>query len=195
MAKGACRPADKAIDRFCNSGFGDRDDHPINCIDWTQAGSFCRYRGGRLPREAEWELAARGSSPRTFPWGDEPPDHTRLNVCGIECSKEWPGHGPMHQGDDGFPQTAPVGSFPAGASPFGLLDAAGNVWEWTADHHLPYGDAAITGRWTVLSRYRVVRGGGWLHDKPVRVRTANRNSYPESESNGHLGVRCARDPG
>src|SRR5262249_12710325 len=130
-----CAPAHREISPYCNRA--DRGDHPVNCVDWNQAATYCRSSGRRLPTEAEWEYAARGSDGRLYPWGNEPPDARRLNACGRECvafgkrlGREFRA---MYDGDDGWETTSPVGSFPAGASPFGALDMAGNVWEWTAD--------------------------------------------------------------
>ena len=140
---------------LCNTRREGKENHPINCVDWGMADNFCRLSGGRLqaggarlPTEAEWEFAARGSSQRTYPWGDEPPNATRLNACGTECERWMARHletiGTMYAADDGWPGTAPVGFFPKGASTDGLLDLAGNVWEWTADWYGAYPAEAQT---------------------------------------------------
>lgn len=103
-------------------------DHPACQLNWFHACAFCRWlsertgRVVRLPRDAEWELAARGPAARTYPWGDTW-DPTRCN---------WGDGGAV----DGFPAAAPVGSFPAGQSPEGVFDLAGNIWEWTEEQHL-----------------------------------------------------------
>jgi formylglycine-generating enzyme required for sulfatase activity len=182
VASAKCTAPGTARAENCNAGYPDRRLHPINCIDWTQALGYCRSIGGRLPREYEWEHAARGNDARRYPWGNAPPDASRLNACGAECAAVHRGATAMFGDSDGFAKTAPVGSFPRGRSPFGIDDMAGNVWEWTSDE---FGGQPPA---------RVVRGGGWFHYKPERVRAANRHGYPPSEQNGHLGVRCAADP-
>jgi formylglycine-generating enzyme required for sulfatase activity len=91
-------------------------EHPRNCVSWQQASAYCEWRGARLPTDAEWEYAARGTDGRLFPWGNEPPDDRRARWGGMH------GLQLMH--------SSPVGSYPAGASPFGALDMAGNVSEW-----------------------------------------------------------------
>jgi hypothetical protein len=93
-----------------NWGASDRNQHPINAVDWFQADAYCKWSGKRLPSEEEWEHAASGNSPRSYPWGNEPADG---RVC-------------IGAG------TCPVGSYPGGDSPFGVKDMAGNVWEWTS---------------------------------------------------------------
>ena len=112
-----------AFSEFCTSAKPDRESHPINCVDWHMANDFCRGKGGRLsdggarlPSEPEWEFAARGSSQRIYPWGDDAPDQTKLNACGSECM-EWFGKHhmkgrAMYPADDGFAGTAPVRLFP-----------------------------------------------------------------------------------
>jgi formylglycine-generating enzyme required for sulfatase activity/serine/threonine protein kinase len=133
----------KAFDQLCNlrDPVG-RAKHPINCVDWEQADKYCHEQGGRLPTEAEWEFAARGPDGRQYPWGDEPPTTDLLNACGKECSAWGAKNGieeqMMYEADDGFPNTAPVGSFPKGASRYGLKDVVGNVWEWVSDFYGPY---------------------------------------------------------
>jgi formylglycine-generating enzyme required for sulfatase activity len=131
---GKCAAADERATTgwgsFCNGTRADRQDHPIDCVDWNQASAYCAWAGRRLPSEAEWEYAARGTDGRTYPWGDERPSPKLLNACGRECvavvkremDLDW---SPLYDGSDGWESTAPVGSFPAGASPFGALDHGG----------------------------------------------------------------------
>ncbi|MGZ3453919.1 MAG: SUMF1/EgtB/PvdO family nonheme iron enzyme [Polyangiales bacterium] len=183
---------------LCNARRG-RDTHPINCVDWSMADNYCKSAKKRLPTEAEWEYAARGSGQRTFPWGDDPPGPDKLNACGIECQK-WmlDNIGPsqvMFKGDDKFPATAPVGSFPAGATQNGIVDLAGNVWEWTADWFGPYGkDPVEQPKGPEKGSERVIRGGafnGWVADwaKPSYRYKTDPTAY-----NHAIGFRCAADP-
>ena len=158
-------------------------DHPVAGVTWSEAQQYCRFVGGRLPYEVEWERAARGSDRRHFPWGSE--FNSRL------ANYAAPGDGMR----DGFRYAAPVGSYSDAASPFGVLDMAGNVWEWTADGfaenyyvdsptvdpHAPGG----TGRY-------VIRGGSWSHS-PVALRVAARLGVPQAHFDLDLGFRCAYD--
>jgi formylglycine-generating enzyme required for sulfatase activity len=175
-------------------------DHPINCVDWEMASTFCRsLPGGRLPTEAEWEYAARGPDGRRYPWGDEPPGPTYLNACGSECvawgkSVKAP-MSAMYRGDDGWPTTSAVGSFPRGKSRFGLFDVAGNVWEWVADWQAPYGKTAVQDpKGPDSGKLKVVRGGAWNGALEGWVRPTFRfMNTPESRSFG-IGFRCAATP-
>lgn len=190
---------------LCNASKADHGDHPINCVTWVNARNYCESKGGRLadggarlPTEAEWEFAARGSGQRIYPWGDDPPGPTRLNACGDECvawlrASQLDVYGQMYEGDDGFPATAPVGRFPAGASSAGILDLAGNVWEWTADWYGPYEEAAeITDpRGPETGSERVVRGGGFNGMRASWAKPAYRwKTRPDTRSHG-IGFRCA----
>jgi formylglycine-generating enzyme required for sulfatase activity/tRNA A-37 threonylcarbamoyl transferase component Bud32 len=181
---------------WCNGS--DRPGHPINCIDWDAAAAYCAWRGARLPTEAEWEYAARGGDDRVYPWGDEPPSATRLDLCGTECAamarraldEDWT---PMYDADDGWGTTAPVGSYPAGASRSGALDMAGNVWEWTSDWYGPYAPAAQADPQGAASgTSRVSRGAGWATRGRNRARAADRNWLDPSARDCDLGFRCAR---
>jgi formylglycine-generating enzyme required for sulfatase activity len=204
----ACAPAPRTVElegitpngrsfwnQFCNRP--EAGEHPINCVDWHQATAYCAASGKRLPTEVEWELAARGKDVQTYPWGPAPPSNERLNACGAECSQmlterlERVGKGPwpaMYSGDDSAPSTAPVGRYPAGATPAGVLDLAGNVWEWTESHYCPYGkDECDDSR-------RVLRGGGWDTVESQSVRAAHRNPSAVTARGWSIGFRCARTP-
>ncbi|MEP7121183.1 MAG: bifunctional serine/threonine-protein kinase/formylglycine-generating enzyme family protein [Byssovorax sp.] len=179
--------------QFCNrEGAGD---HPINCVDWHQARDYCASLGKRLPTEAEWELAARGKAAEEFPWGAAPPSGARLNACGVECSRmlterleavgkpPWPR---MYDDDDSAPATAPVGHYPAGASPAGVMDLAGNVWEWTESHYCPYGKEDCD------DSRRVLRGGGWDTVESQYLRAAHRLPSAPTSRGWSIGFRCAK---
>jgi formylglycine-generating enzyme required for sulfatase activity len=171
--------------------------HPINCVDWHQARDYCATLGKRLPTEAEWELAARGKDAQSFPWGAAPPSGQRLNACGIECSRmlterleavgkpPWPR---MYDEDDSAPATAPVGRYPAGASPAGVMDLAGNVWEWTESHYCPYGKEDCD------DSRRVLRGGGWDTVESQVLRAAHRLPSAPTARGWSIGFRCAKTP-
>lgn len=152
---------------------------PVTGVTWEEAAAFCATVGGRLPTEAEWERAARGPRRHRFPWG-------RLYNRGLA------NHGRSPQGPDdgdGFTLAAPVGSFPAGASAYGLLDVAGNAWEWTASPPNP----DDVGEGHDPSVYRVVRGGSWAQPAEV-MRVTHRVWMASAEHRSDLGFRCAYDP-
>jgi formylglycine-generating enzyme required for sulfatase activity len=169
---GACEPpADLSSDtRTAYYGAADYDDYPVIHINWYQAEAYCEWAGGRLPTAAEWEYAARGPEGRRFPWGDEF-DGTRLNYCDANCRAfGWADR----TVDDGYADTAPVGSFPGGASWCGALDLAGNVWEWTGP---------------LSQEIERICGGAW-NIPPSHVRSAFQVFKTEGSEDYHLGLRC-----
>ncbi len=191
--------AKKKFSGFCNAGKrAENGDHPINCVAWPMADNFCKKTKRRLPTEAEWEFAARGSSQRKYPWGDDPPAAKYLNACGKECAKWGEANGDarktMYDEDDGFAGTAPVGRFPAGASAHGVLDLAGNVWEWTADWYAPYtADEASDPKGPKEGTQRVLRGGDFLGNDSNWARPAWRWKTDPETYNHAIGFRCASD--
>ena len=179
---------------FCDFGevaYDDqsRNNHPVVCVDWHDADGYCHWVGGQLPTEAQWEKAARGTGGRIYPWGNT-----------IDCS-----YGNFDdetvvdsfvvaggEGCDGYPQTAPVGSYPKNASPYGALDMVGNVWEWTNDwldwdyyQQSPYENP--TG--PEAGEFRVVRSGSW-HYGYEYMRTFTRHAAPQDHRADPLGFRC-----
>ena len=182
----------KRYSRLCNRN--DRPDHPINCVDWDRAVAYCTWQGKRLPTEAEWEYAARGNDGRVYPWGNEAPNGKRLNMCGGKCVGVATRELPMETVPDGNGDwdTTPVGSYPEGASPFGALDMAGNVAEWTADWYDSYATQAETNpQGPSRGTSRVTRGGRWLISYNSS-RVTDRD-WPDPEERAiDLGFRCAR---
>lgn len=176
--------------------------YPITCIDWYQAQTYCKSFGKRLPTEAEWEYAARGEKGRVFPWGDKPlPDKDHLNACGPECpalNEKGPKTTKFKIADK-WKTTAPVGSFPKGASQFGALDMAGNVWEWTADWYAPrYSKEPVLNPTGPTdpgpNRWRVIRGGGWNNTDPDDLHAAIRSATGPDGRTTDTGFRCAWSP-
>jgi formylglycine-generating enzyme required for sulfatase activity len=161
-------------------------DHPVVQVSWGDAMAYCDWAGGRLPTEAEWAYAARGSEGQIYPWGNV--FNGRLvNFCDVNCEFGWADS----EFDDGYAITAPVGSFPDGASWVGALDMAGNVWEWVVDWYGPYPSGRQenpTGPGAGESR--VLRGGAWL-DPQRRVRSAGRLAFKPEDGAYDVGFRCA----
>ena len=126
---GVCDPPERSSSFTRASYYGnpEYDHYPVVWVSWYDAGAYCAWIGGGLPGDAQWLYAASAGDDRTYPWG-EGLDGTRANYCDVNCTFSWTDRSV----DDGYFDTAPVGSYPAGASPFGVLDLAGNALEWTS---------------------------------------------------------------
>jgi eukaryotic-like serine/threonine-protein kinase len=191
----------KMYGELCNMDRPGRDRNPVNCVPWSMAKQYCEANKKRLPTSAEWEFAVRGSDGRIYPWGDEPPDASRLNACGKECLEWGKRQGittltAMHEFDDGFPTTAPVGSFPKGQTIYGLHDMIGNVMEWVADWNGPYTkDAQTNPTGPEKGTDRVIRGGAWNAGNMIWVRPSFRFKFPPEVRSHGVGFRCAADFG
>lgn len=175
VAAGSCtKPATGGA---CNWTVAGREHHPINCVDWTQADAFCKFVGGRLPTAEEWEYASKGGTSRIYPWGNEEVTDKRANFADEQYKKKYPRAFDVPGQDDGWVETAPVGTYPAGASKQGLLDMIGNVVEWTSSEY--------------ASGEMEARGGSWASDTVSRrLRSSYRTGRPRSYAHPTYGFRC-----
>ncbi len=177
---GICAPPKEVWSGTRDRYFGEPeyDDYPVIWVSWNDAQTYCEWAGKRLPTEAEWEKAARGTDGRLWPWGDEWSED-RLNCC------------------ESIGNTTPVGSYPSGVSPYGVQDMAGNVWEWVSDcfqykYYSLGPDSNPTGPICGADAdvLRVLRGGSWSYP-PRYARTADRSPNLSSNRYPNIGFRCA----
>ncbi len=177
VKEGGCLPPRKTSSYSVERYFGnpEYENFPVVWVDWNQSSTYCKWVGGRLPSEAEWEKAARGTEGLIYPWGDQAPDDRLLSFNQEDATE--------------------VGSHPAGASPYGVMDMAGNVWEWVADwydsdYYLNSPQNNPTGPATGV--YHVERGGAW-EEYDWSVATTHRYYDKEDGADYLLGFRCVVD--
>lgn len=192
VAAGKCKaPKTHSLNQYCNYDAPKRDAHPVNCIDWADAQSYCATQGNRLPREAEWEKAARAGSATAYSWGSKA-------SCREAIANDGKTTGSVKGELDGCGEDRTWSVASRAPNAWGLYDMLGNAGEWVANHSAP--DALVhyaKGELDYPQKgdERVVRGGSW-DEKLKNIRASFRNSKPPVSGDvvyGSVGFRCARD--
>ncbi|CAM3504923.1 formylglycine-generating enzyme family protein [Parendozoicomonas haliclonae] len=179
---GDCEPL--GIGGGCNFGWEGREQLPVNCVTWKNADNFCKYDGKRLPTEAEWEKAARANTFSLYPWGNSAPSCDKAVIDNPNGGNLGCGKGVPHD----------VGSKPKGASPYGAMDMAGSMWEWTADWYDPfyYNYSSYSNpKGPKQGEYKTARGGDLYARKAAELRTVTRFPYAYGNYSPAVGFRCA----
>ena len=189
---GVCQSPVKSDSTTRKNYYGNPDyaDYPVIWISWSDASTYCRWAGRKLPSEAEWERAARGDDGlNLFPWGSREPDGELANFCDANCSFDWK----STSIDDSYADTAPVNLFSAGASPYGLLNLAGNVWEWVLDFYSQdfYSSSPFENPTGPLSGVERVLRGGSFENNAMDIRSTNRYYFGGDAATSSFGFRCA----
>jgi formylglycine-generating enzyme required for sulfatase activity len=176
-----------------SSSADDMPDHPVVCVSWNDAQTYAAWAGKRLPTEAEWEKAARGTDARVYPWGNTAPTAELSNIADKSAGLKWS----EASLDDTHKQAAPAGAFPAGTSAYGADDMGGNVWEWCRDWWASdyYANSpAKNPLGPQTGDFKVIRGGSWFYSSEG-TRAAHRMYFRPEGAGAAIGFRCVKNAG